>query len=1810
MAKSITIKEDSLRAIRESMVGSSNTASHNTVCVTEAAPEVDEFELGQESDNPPVGGNYCHVNEAYNTSVRGDLDSINTIEFIPHEDAREEGYEGDEIDDFEPYYEIEAMDMDGNTILYADLTVEELFDYFPQSVINDIIERDKSGATRLSNPSINQYRIEDILYRDTTPSDVNNVEEVNRIAKKIQTGGPSAYLLTDGDIISFHDHIYITNVDGITPDKFIALGNIRLSNGGIELIKEPTREQMYRLKQWVRQQNGKIHIDFCEESHGTYPRTLFSTTYLSPNAERIVNDIYYYFEEGIRPQDNFYESKNNDNEVIIENTFEKWFGSSILKDENGQPLKMYHGTDAEFDSFSKEHIGRTGAYEGYGFNFTPFESRARGYNSKRVIEAYLRVVNPMTTKSYKISLRQLVEIIRQLDKGKPFTDTIVAAYEPARYNEKWDAMYYRRALPIAAKIIYNYNKENNYGDAGIYAEICLCGQSDKIETINVFERLGYDSAIFYDNNDRINTVVVFEPNQIKLTTNKTFNSNSDIMRESINKNANFYYNEGIKPQGNVQHEGKKIGGKSILTESQESKSIAAAKKLVMQRLNYNEQEADEFIRIKLRNDIPTLRTPQGGKFILGVARMFCDGELRTANDIGNLNSTLKLVASDAHINEYDRNLNGMSCQELVQRFAKAMSDNLEAEKAEIDQMAFNTPSDYEIVRIDSFEQSSQYGKYVSWCVTHQESMFNSYTSDGINQFYFCLKNGFKNVDEVPSEGCPLDEYGLSMIAVSVNENGMLNTCTCRWNHDNGGDDSIMNSKEVSQVIGANFFEVFKPNNKWKDLLTSVMQRLANGEDPRNVFDGVGDFREGFAEVQLNVKWNFINQEGRLLSDQWFDGAYDFSEGFAWVKLNGNEYKLDTSGNLSLFESKNKNKKIVVSENQLKTIKENLDFEVSSSEIDLSSFKKKHELVPNIWNPDGTLNSRVRLKLLDIADDFWEFVNLKWVKPSGIILTGSICNFNWSQYSDIDLHLIVDFDEIDEKTEFVRDYLDAKKNEWNNEHSGLQIMGYPVELYVQNLGEMPQSGGIYDLEENDWIKKPNSDDIKSIGLNKFPIKDKAAKIMTIIDDMYDALKSTSDSYEIEQIGDDAKYLWKKVKNMRKSSLAINAENGNGNIVYKYLRRQGYLDKLWKLRTMCYDKSNSITESKNKKKKYTVYIDGKKDDTFSDMNWKRKPKIGKGFYYGGAVFKIKEVTDDSIYAIEESKNTSAQLLTEWDKIDYFEKAKQYFGTTNDLNECGFILPNGEMLDLSSVKGRRGIPHRNVEAIGVGLETFIEHGAIRCDSRYKLINICKKPTKEQINRLTQIIKANDGSVSLDLGNGHVTFDYVDYKNANYKRIINDIINFFDNKIKPSSLYESKEVIKEYLEKDYNMPLYSYFKWAANATDFEKVQDLVYQCSYEAKQYIAKMSRQISEFEPLRLALIKDEDIMYDDEFVENIANIIVKNNLTDAFIYYLQVSSSEYELPSWLFMDFNRVVKNEWCIHFGADSESIAREGFTGGTEEIEHLAYTGAGQEKHGAGYDFAFPLGEKDIDFNEYGDEAVIFQTSGIEIYHHGDTQNQVIFWGPYAKNFIPIKYDSEIGDWCIYGMNNQILKSGSPSTILSWVLNNLPQYRKQIMAGKNGYIPKYYDYNQRKRVPYPIYRNESIQKYITLLKENLINEEVVADGNSEHNPYEKRWKAERKALKNFICNFGNVMTSRENGKQYKVYYDKVLSQLIGFNYCICLQWDPIQLKPSSTLYIRALDKFTNKIFQAQYDQRGKDNMLGTSDDLRYGNQQQNNYQYQ
>ena len=250
-------------------------------------------------------------------------------------------------------------------------------------------------------------------------------------------------------------------------------------------------------------------------------------------------------------------------------------------------------------------------------------------------------------------------------------------------------------------------------------------------------------------------------------------------------------------------------------------------------------------------------------------------------------------------------------------------------------------------------------------------------------------------------------------------------------------------------------------------------------------------------------------------------------------------------------------------------------EVNSSDINLSSFKPKTELHPKLW-VNNKLNSRVRLRLLDIADDFIDTLAVDWVKPKDIVFTGSLANYNWSRYSDIDIHVILDYDKVYKKKEFVEDYFSSKKELWLNEHPKLSIYGFPIELYVEDSNEESTSSGVYSLNKNKWIKEPV--DFEDVKLNAKYIKDYAAKLMTQIDNIEKKQKNAKDDYKVEQCRKDLLKIFDRLKKIRKEGLNKGGEMSSGNIIFKILRRTKYIDKIWELINTSYDKINSIKENK--------------------------------------------------------------------------------------------------------------------------------------------------------------------------------------------------------------------------------------------------------------------------------------------------------------------------------------------------------------------------------------------------------------------------------------------------------------------------------------------------------------------------------------------------------------------------------------------------------------------------------------------------------
>ena len=345
----------------------------------------------------------------------------------------------------------------------------------------------------------------------------------------------------------------------------------------------------------------------------------------------------------------------------------------------------------------------------------------------------------------------------------------------------------------------------------------------------------------------------------------------------------------------------KQGVERLLMESQESDSQKLAIRYIMENFKWDKEKADYFVRKTLRDRITPLRNKRIAKFTLGVTRMCFNGELDDDNTVSSFNATLPLLS--AHINEYDKDLNGITARELIGRFVQTRQNNMDNERAEIETMDFSQGSNYQIHKIDSFEEAQKYYEYTNpnsrWCLTYMENMYNNYTSNGINQMYFCLRNDFEDVPQQVGENCPLDEYGLSMLSVIVDETGGLAYCTTRWNHENGGDDSAMNAKEVSQVVGVNFYQVFKPNTKWQEITANLSQQLMSDMPLEDIFDKVSTLcrNDEFIPVTFEGRRNYVTRDRKLLCKKWFDDVKQFHNGVGMVNQGGRFNFVNTNGEL-------------------------------------------------------------------------------------------------------------------------------------------------------------------------------------------------------------------------------------------------------------------------------------------------------------------------------------------------------------------------------------------------------------------------------------------------------------------------------------------------------------------------------------------------------------------------------------------------------------------------------------------------------------------------------------------------------------------------------------------------------------------------------------------------------------------------------------------------------------------------------------------------------------------------------------------------
>lgn len=225
---------------------------------------------------------------------------------------------------------------------------------------------------------------------------------------------------------------------------------------------------------------------------------------------------------------------------------------------------------------------------------------------------------------------------------------------------------------------------------------------------------------------------------------------------------------------------------------------------------------------------------------------------------------------------------------------------------------------------------------------------------------------------------------------------------------------------------------------------------------------------------------------------------------------------------------------------------------------------KNQLNPKFWSNILQFDDNVRQKLIKICKDFIIELELGDLIED-IILTGSIANYNYTRFSDLDVHMMLNFKKINKDVDLVKSNLDGKRFIWNLKHN-IMIRGHEVELYFQDINEKHIASGMFSLMNDKWIKKPIYDpptvDIEYVKL-------KVNHYVKEIDNLQKKLlEATSINYK--DFHNRAIKLREKILKMRKDSLNSQGEYGIGNLTFKQLRNLGYIDKVIEISNQSYDK----------------------------------------------------------------------------------------------------------------------------------------------------------------------------------------------------------------------------------------------------------------------------------------------------------------------------------------------------------------------------------------------------------------------------------------------------------------------------------------------------------------------------------------------------------------------------------------------------------------------------------------------------------------
>jgi hypothetical protein len=239
----------------------------------------------------------------------------------------------------------------------------------------------------------------------------------------------------------------------------------------------------------------------------------------------------------------------------------------------------------------------------------------------------------------------------------------------------------------------------------------------------------------------------------------------------------------------------------------------------------------------------------------------------------------------------------------------------------------------------------------------------------------------------------------------------------------------------------------------------------------------------------------------------------------------------------------------------------------SGDLDFSSFKIKKILNPEVWETEDKIKPEIKDLLVKIGKDYYESLALN-IPISDIILTGSLANYNWSKYSDFDIHILINTKKFGEKEDLIKDLIDFKTRAWNDNHD-IKIKGYDVELYIQSTDQEHHSTGVYSLMDEKWLLKPEKLNPK---IDKESVK---SKYKVVTDKLAD-IKKEYEKGNFEIVAKRLEKLKDKIKKMRQAGLETGGEFSPENITFKLLRRNEIMTQIFDLMNNAFDKSVSLDE----------------------------------------------------------------------------------------------------------------------------------------------------------------------------------------------------------------------------------------------------------------------------------------------------------------------------------------------------------------------------------------------------------------------------------------------------------------------------------------------------------------------------------------------------------------------------------------------------------------------------------------------------------